>query len=362
MAPRALSIGLVLPRWSAVGGTEGHARALARWLAEAGHEVTVYCLEASAPAPEGVRVCTLPCPPAPRPLRLPLAARAIDRDRHDVVEALGRVPGFDVFRAGGGVHAAWLEASAEGAMGRLRGRLSPMDRLEVHLDRAAARRARRVICNASRPAAEMRRWYGVEEARVVRNGVDTERFRPDGALRRRAREAWGARGRVALFLGSGFRRKGLWVAARAFAAVGREEDRFVVIGRDAHAERYLRPVRRLLGPRLVVMGEREDPERWLPGADAMILPTRYDPAANATLEAMACGVPPVTSARDGNAELSPDPSLVVEDPDDVDGFAWALRYAWDAAPGAACRAEAERWPHDRTGRAMERIFRELCDG
>lgn len=360
MAPRALSVGLVLPRWSAVGGTEGHARALARWLAEAGHDVTVYCLEARAPAPEGVTVQALPCPPAPRPLRLPLAARAIDPGRHDVVEALGRVPGFDVFRAGGGVHAAWLDASG-GAMTRLRARLSPIEQLELRLDRAAARGARRVICNASRPAAEMRRWYGVEEARVVRNGVDTERFRPDGALRRRAREDWGASGRVALFLGSGFRRKGLQVAARAFAAVARQDDRFVVIGRDAHAERHLKPVRRLLGAQLVVMGERDDPERWLPGADATILPTRYDPAANATLEAMACGVPPVTSARDGNAELSPDPSLVVEDPDDVEGFARALRYAWEARPGEACRAEAELWPHERTGREMERIFRELCD-
>lgn len=357
-----MNVGLVLPRWAAVGGTEGHARALARWLVHAGHEVTVYCLEARAPAPEGVTLRVLPGVRGPRPLRLPWAARAIDRDRHDVVEALGRVPGFDVFRAGGGVHAAWLEASGRGVVGRLRAALSPVERLEVHLDRAAALRARRVICNATRPAAEMRRWYGVEEVRVVRNGVDAERFRPDGALRRRAREAWGARGRVALFLGSGFRRKGLGVAARAFERVARRDDRLVVVGRDAHARRHLRAARRLLGERLVYLGERHDPERWLPGADALLLPTRYDPAANATLEAMACGVPPVTSSRDGNAELSPDPSLVVEDPDDVDGFARALRYAWEARPGEACRAEAERWPHDRTGREMERIFRELCHG
>lgn len=364
MAPRSLNIALILPRWSEVGGTEGHARQLARWLVGAGHAVTIYCLEVRAPVPEGLRLVELPAPPRgiPRPLRLAWASRAVPRDEHDVVEALGRVPGCDVFRAGGGTHAGWLEASVEGPVTWAMTRFSPGNRMELALDREAARTARRVICNAVRPADEMRRWYGVREVCVVRNGVDAQRFVPDGATRRRAREAWGAKGRVALFLGSGFRRKGLAVAGQAFARVARPGDRLVVMGRDAHAGRALRPLRRLLGEGLVVMGERTDPERWLPGADAMLLPTRYDSAANATLEAMACGVPPVTSGRDGNAELVPDPSLVVDDPSDVDGFARALRYAWEARPGAACRAEAERWPHDRTGREMERIFLELCDG
>lgn len=359
-----LSIGLVLPVWGGPGGTEGHARALAAWLVSRGHRVTVYCLtDRGGGVPEvDVRVLTAPVW-APRPLALPLAARRITGE-HDVVEALGRVPGFDVYRAGGGVHAAWLAASADGSIRWARARLSPLERLEARLDREAARRARRVICNAEGAAREVQAWHGVEEGRVrvVRNGVDGERFQPDAGLRRQARAAWGARERVALFLGSGFRRKGLAVAAQAFVRVARPGDRFVVIGRDAHARRHLRPVRRLLGDRLVYQGPVEDPERWLPGADALILPTRYDPAANVTLEAMACGVPPVTSSRDGNAELVPDLSLVVEDPRDVDGFAAALRYAWGARPGEACRAEAERWPLSRMGASMEALFQELSDG
>lgn len=337
---------------------------LARYLADRGHEVVVYCLESDGAAIDGVRVARLPSLKAPRALRLALAARAVPRDRHDVIEALGRAPGFDVYRAGGGVHAAWLQASVDGPLTWARARLSPMASIESRLDQRAAREARLVVCNAERPADEVRRWHGVESRRVVvvRNGVDAERFWPDSKARRQARSMWGARGRVALFLGSGFRRKGLDIAVRAFERASGPADKLVVAGRDAHAHRYLRAARRILGDRLVVLGPVLDPERWLPGADATILPTRYDPAANTTLEAMAAGVPPVVSGRDGNAEIVPDRSLVVADPSDVDGFAQALAYAWEASLGDACRQVATRWPISRNGCSMERIFRELGHG
>jgi glycosyltransferase involved in cell wall biosynthesis len=93
------------------------------------------------------------------------------------------------------------------------------------------------------------------------------------------------------------------------------------------------------------------------------LPTRYDPAANSTMEALASGVPPVTSGRDGNAEVVPDPALVVADPLDVAGFAAALERAWSTPSlRERCRHAAEAWPVSRNGKALESIYRELVDG
>jgi len=209
--------------------------------------------------------------------------------------------------------------------------------------------------------------YGIPEdrVRVVRNGVDGTRFRPSPERRRSARAAWRVPegGRVALFLANGFHRKGLPVAARAFARVAGARDRLVVIGGDAHARRMLSPWARKLGDRLVVQGPAPQPERWLPGADATVLPTRYDAAANTTLEALACGVPPVTSGRDGNAEVVPDPGLVVDDPADVAGFAAALSHAWSTPGlGPGCRRAAEAWPVSRNGEALEALYWELVDG
>lgn len=361
----------MLRAFSPVGGTEQYALSLARHLVGEGHEVEVLCGEVD-PRLEGEPglVVRRLLPHLPRGARgvlaLARAAEAIDLRAYDVVQGFGRTTRHHVFRAGGGAHARWLALRPVGQVERLWQALDPRQRLELRLDRRAVLGARVVICNSEMARDDLVRWYGLEplRARVVRNGVDGSRFRPDPAAREAAREAWGVPegGRVALFLGSGFRRKGLDAAARAFASVAERDDRLVVTGRDSRAAARLRAAQRLVGGRLVALGPTSAAERIYPGADATLLPTHYDPAANTTLEALSCGVPPVTTARDGNAEISPDPRLVVQDPRDVRGLADALRYAWEADLGERCRAVAGAWPVSRNGAAMTSIYRELTHG
>ena len=102
----------------------------------------------------------------------------------------------------------------------------------------------------------------------------------------------------------------------------------------------LRGVGEALAARLAVLGVEQVQDLLF------ILPTRYDPFANACLEALACGVPVITSRRNGAAEVCPYPWMSVEDPEDVAGFARALGTALDTAGlRDDCRAAAERWPH-----------------
>jgi len=113
---------------------------------------------------------------------------------------------------------------------------------------------------------------------------------------------------------------------------------------------------------LIVQGPTTEPERWLPGADATLLPSLYDSAANTTIEAMSCGVPPVTSGRDGSSEVVVDPRLTVDDPTDVEGFGLALEFAWETDQAEACRAEAARWTVARNGESVEAIYRQVANG
>src|SRR6185369_6067516 len=55
--------------------------------------------------------------------------------------------------------------------------------------------------------------------------------------------------------------------------------------------------------RVVFAGPQVDAKPFFGAADAFVLPTRYDPLPNAALEAMACGLPVVTSTKSGAAEL-----------------------------------------------------------
>jgi UDP-glucose:(heptosyl)LPS alpha-1,3-glucosyltransferase len=148
---------------------------------------------------------------------------------------------------------------------------------------------------------------------TVYNGVDSSRF--NAAARRRLREsqrrAWGVSKDdvVLLCVGSGFHRKGLDCTIEALAHLQRRgvmHARLIVVGKGRPA-----PYRRLsrwaaVSALVHFEGYRADVECCYAGADLFVLPTRYDPFANACLEAMACGLPVLTTEANGVAELLQD--------------------------------------------------------
>jgi glycosyltransferase involved in cell wall biosynthesis len=78
------------------------------------------------------------------------------------------------------------------------------------------------------------------------------------------------------------------------------------------------------------LGPRQDLERIYAAADALLLPTRYDAFGLVCLEAAACGLPVVTSAAAGAAELVGKAGAIVSDPEDAAAFAEAMDRLSDA--------------------------------
>jgi tRNA A-37 threonylcarbamoyl transferase component Bud32 len=114
-----------------------------------------------------------------------------------------------------------------------------------------------------------------------------------------------------------------------------------------------------VGDRVRFLGQRDDLEDVYAAADALILPTRYDAFANVCLEAAAAGLAVVTSGANGAARWIGDAGLIVEDPEDFEGFARALDALADPmtraqlGSSARRRAEALSWPvHVRALRGL----------
>ena len=359
-----MKIALVLGALTRMGGTERHAVELASGLAARGHRVRVACGRVGADIDVAENAFEVQiCGPARRDLER--AALGL-RSEGWLVQTLDRVGHGHVFRAGGGAHGHWQERRPW-AVSSVAHAVTGVDRRELAAEQRAATGARIVICNSELAAAGMRRWLPWVEDRlsVVRNGVDLSRFGPCAERRGRAREAWRLPpdGRAVLFVGNGFRRKGLASAVEAFDRVATGRDRLVVAGRDRAATRWRRWVTRRLGSRAIWAGPLSRPEDWLVGADVVLLPTRFDPASNTTLQAMASGCAAITTAHDGTAEILP-PGLVVEAPVEVDAVASLLAETLDRAgeAGRACRAVAERWPLERMVDAMEAVYAEVSHG
>ncbi|MDH5511915.1 MAG: glycosyltransferase family 4 protein, partial [Gammaproteobacteria bacterium] len=213
---------------------------------------------------------------------------------------------------GDGVHREWLKQRARvlGWPGRLGLALNPYH----HYVKVAEKklftnpRLKAVICNSRMVRDEIGNYFQVPDDKlpVIYSGVDTEAYHPGLHTHRetvRARHGIPSDAVVFLFVGSGFERKGLPVLLRAMA--GLPENTFLlVVGRDKHLAGFQRDSQRLgLFPRVVFTGAQEDVKPYYGAADALTLPSLYDPFPNVALEAMASGLPVVTSDKCGAAEL-----------------------------------------------------------
>jgi UDP-glucose:(heptosyl)LPS alpha-1,3-glucosyltransferase len=153
-------------------------------------------------------------------------AREVGRAHIDLVQSHERVLCCDVYRAGDGVHAVWLEERLRRASvaKRLSVRLNPWHRYTLAMERKlfASPWLQAVICNSRMVRDEIRQRFGVpdEKLHVIYNAVDSEAFHPGlSAYRAVVREKLGIPGEALVYLlvGSGFERKGVATAIEALA-------------------------------------------------------------------------------------------------------------------------------------------------
>jgi UDP-glucose:(heptosyl)LPS alpha-1,3-glucosyltransferase len=297
------------------------------------------------------------------------ACRELAKRHFDLVQSHERIPCCDLYRAGDGVHAQWLEerARVQGAAAALATRVSPHHRYVLHAERAlfTSPRLRAVICNSQMVQREIAARFATPADRLVliRKAVDSSTFHPGlrGEQREAVRQQLGIprEARVVLHVGSGFERKGVAALLGAVAAA-RSQPWLVVAGRDKRSAAYIARAKRLgIEPRVRFVGSVSDVRPYYACADVFALATLYDPQPNAVLEAMACGLPVVTTPKCGAAELLQEGvSGHVRDALDVAGLAEALdRLDPPTAAAAGLAARDAVAPH--TPEAMAREYLEL---
>jgi UDP-glucose:(heptosyl)LPS alpha-1,3-glucosyltransferase len=359
-----MRIALTHIRQAWAGGTEGYLNSLAAYLVDQGHAVTIVCRRhQEAPHPQ-IRFAVLRPPTLGVGHRVWRFARDVDHhlDHHhyDLVYGLGRTWRQDVLRLGGGCHLSYLERSRPHTASWTQ-RYLGSGMLKHALYRWIERRTltprtrQTIVCNAAMVKSDIIARYGVPPERVVviGNGVDLERFHPDHRLTdgERLRRACGIRDDevVLLFLGSGYKRKGLDLLLGALPPVFRDhpEARLLVVGFDRQPWLFQLSARRLgIEGQVIFLGGRRDVAACYAASDLYILPTRYDPFANATLEALASGLPVITTAANGGSEILADGEQGSIVPPEVAPLRGAIRYWMDpvrrSAAAASARRQAER--------------------
>ncbi len=298
-----MKIGLVRRGFSGSGGAEAYLKRFAGALREAGHDCVLFASEewpdSEWPFGELRRVRG----GSPRSFADALSA-ANPRAHCDFLFSLERVWSCDCYRAGDGVHRAWLERRKRyepwwsSAFRALRSKHRELLELEKALFRPAATRL--VLANSNLVRDEIVREFGypADRIRVIYNGVPAPRGTWNADLRQKARQELGVdeSAFVVLFAGSGWERKGLKFAILGVNAANIPNLIFLVAGRGKQASLPASRHTRFLGP-------VRDMETVFAASDLFLLPTLYDPFSNACLEAAVRGMPVITTLDNGFSEV-----------------------------------------------------------
>ncbi len=239
------------------------------------------------------------------------AARACwQREKFHIVQSHERIAGCDIFRAGDGVHRVWLEQRKRtlSSLQRLLLSLSPYHRYVINAEDAMFHSAslKKIICNSMMVKQDIMRCFDVPEEKIalIYNAIDSQKFVPASEEQRQeSRRMLGIPSdvKVLIYVGSGFKRKGLEMAIRALAGT---DAHLLVVGQDKHQSRYVKLARRLeCGHRIYFLGMQPQVIPFYHASDGLVLPTLYDPFPNVILEAMACGLPVITSTHCGGADF-----------------------------------------------------------
>ena len=297
-------------------GVSRNAVAICERMAAAGWDVRLLCCRVAEGfgAPEGAGLRVLPDWGLPRAVGL---ARALP-----VLRAELRARRPDVFLSAGNHAHITAYGASKGLRGK-RGGLRTAFRISNDVDhgvplvRGATSRllagAGDLLILVSGALAESPVFAGLMDegrAHVIRNGVDLARVRagagaacPHPWLLEGREEA--GRGPVVITLARYAPQKNLGALIGAMARVrARVPARLIVLGggpEGARARLAARAEGLGIAEAVHFGGAVSNPFAWLSRADAFALPSFYEGASNALLEALACGVPVVASETAGDA-------------------------------------------------------------
>jgi UDP-glucose:(heptosyl)LPS alpha-1,3-glucosyltransferase len=349
-----MKIAIIRKKYTFHGGAESFSRELIKHLADEGHEVHVFSTEWDDSTVRGNisfhRVRTLPFTSFLRDLGFAFfACSALKGGKFDVVQSHDKTLCQDIYRAGDGCHIEWLRQRWRrmGLFGRLSIIFNPYHWLVLALERAIlnGHRYGKILAISEFVRRNILENYNVHEGdiEVIHNGVDLRKFHPDNKALYRAsiRERHSIAGDepVALFVGSGFERKGVRFLLEALNLM--EKPLTALIVGKGH-ELPFNDMHR--NKRVVFCGPRKDIRAYYAAADMFVFPTIYEPFGNVHLEAMASGLPVITTSLSGASEIIEDgkDGFVVPAPEDKVKIARAITTLLDKSRRDEMSANARK--------------------
>ena len=363
------------------GGAEAYLVDLCTRMAGEENEVHVYAehWDAEGQRIDFHRIRTIPFPRSLRLLSFAMmATKEIKNGDYDISFGVGNTLRADVLQPHGGVHWAWFWRSLRAydhpvvwAIKFLARVMSPRQWVSGWIEDAPykGRTFSKIVAISDMVKRDMMGWYKIPEDRieVVYNGVDIERFHPRNRQYRnevRNRHNIGEEF-VILFVSNNFRMKGLGHLMKALAHLKTEDCppfKLLVLGRDRKGP-YLHLARRIgISEETVFAGSIHDIEKYYGAADLLVHPSFYDACSLTVLEALATGLPVVTTSSNGASGIltTGQEGFVISDPKDRQMLKQQISFFFGKElrekASTASRKLAEHYSLEKNWEAMRHIL------
>jgi UDP-glucose:(heptosyl)LPS alpha-1,3-glucosyltransferase len=329
------------------GGAERYTIDLAAALHQRGHHVSLLA-SSFADTPDGVTCEKLAADGLTRLGRYESLLNSLDRHldatSYDVVHAMLPVRRCDLYHPHAGVAAEAIESGhlkhdtrLKRAVARTFNRLNRKRNRFAHVEQDLLTSATPpvVLCLSEYVKDTVRRQYPdlpADRLTILFNAVDLRKLDPS-ANQPRPLPPFRGDAVVALMVAQDFERKGL---REAITALGRAKEprlALVVVGKPEPAP--YRQLARTFGvaDRVHFAGQQTRVVDYYAAADFFVLPTRHDPCSLVVLEALAMGLPVISTKQNGATEIMAHGvhGYVLESADDIEGLTRAMRDLCDPA-------------------------------
>ena len=375
-----MKIAIIRQKFVLYGGAEQFVQGYIQQLAEAGHDIHIFANQWSPSEHPNIHLHHVPAFKLNAFIRTLsfawFAARAVGKESFDIVQSHEKTWKQNVYRVGDGCHKEWLDQRKR-FLPALKGfslSYNPFHRLILKLERNLfeSGQCRRFIAISQMVKNDILKHYHCpqENISVVYNGVDLKRFHPDNKHihRENIRKELGIpkSSVLILFVGSGFERKGLKSLLQATQYFSSKNWRLLIMGKGKW-NKYLHFAHENLRSQIIYKEPVPDIEKYYSAADIFALPSIYEPFGNANLEALASGLPVITTRHCGAADIirHGQNGLIVETPESFEEVAEKINCLFDPtvrqSMGKNGRALAEEFSVGKNTQEMVKVYEGIVD-
>ncbi len=214
--------------------------------------------------------------------------------------SLDRITCPDLYRAGDGVHKVFLSIEDKS-------KLNLLHPIYLYLEQQCFNNAKYIIANSNMVKEQIIDTYNInpKKINVIYNGIELTKFDYKISFNKLSKKYLISKNKsILLFVGSGFKRKGVAEFLQIISKLKTKDIMAFVIGKEKSIKYYKRLSKNLnIDKKVIFTGPRQDVEDFYTISDIFLFPTRYDPFSNVVLEAMSFENAVFTTKQNGAHEV-----------------------------------------------------------